>query len=352
MYSETVPLYESSCDEDVDRLEFVFASIVFVGIPMAKNRRKIMNRISLITFALVAAALLAACGAPTGYAPVANNAAATNAVAKPAAAAPTKDALMTMEKAGWEAWKNRDAKWIVDNASDKHVTFGAAGRMDKAAALKTYEQKCEIKSYALSDDQMQMVGPDVAVMTYKAAQDYTCDGKKGPANVNSSSIYVRDGDKWKSAFYAETAVVDPKAPPKPAAPAKKDEAKKDEAKPDAATEAVLAVENKIWEAWKAKDAKALEAVLTKDFMFTGGPGRRDRATIIKEWATENKCEVKSYWLSDAASASLAKDVTMLTYKGGGDGSCEGQPIMTEWYVSLYTKEGDTWKQAFGMGVSQ
>lgn len=312
-----------------------------------------MNRICLITITLAAAALFAACGAPAGNAPAANNATAANTAAKPAAAAPTKEALMTMEKAGWEAWKNRDAKWMVDNASDKYVGYSSTGRMDKAAAVKTYtDQKCEIKSYTLSDDQMQMVGPDVAVLTFKSAQDYTCDGKKGPANVNSSSIYVREGDKWKAAFYAETAVVDPKAPPKPAAPAKKDEAKKEEAKTDAATDAVLAVEKKIWEAWKTKDAKTLEDVLAKDFVFTGGTGRRDRATILKEWATENKCEVKSYWLSDAASASLAKDVTMLTYKGGGDGSCEGQPITTEWYVSIYTKDGDAWKAAFGMGVSQ
>jgi hypothetical protein len=199
---------------------------------------------------------------------------------------------------------------------------------------------------------MQMVGPDVAVLTFKGAQDYTCDGKKGPANVWSASIYIREGDKWKAVFYAETPVVDPKAPPKPAAPAKKDEAKKEEAKPDAATDALVAIEKKIWEAWKVKDAKPLEDILAKDFVFYGGEGRRDRPTIIKAWATENKCEVKSYWLSDAMSASLTKDVSMLTYKGGGDGTCEGQPIMTDWYVSVYTKEGDAWRESFGMGVSQ
>ena len=315
-----------------------------------------MKRITFIVLTLAFAAFLAACGAPAGNTGTnaANTGNTANTAAKPAPAAPTKEALMTMEKAGWEAWKNRDGKWTVDNATDKYVGFSSTGRMDKAAAVKSYtEQKCDIKTYSLSDDQMQMVGPDVAVLTFKSAQDYTCDGKKGPANVNSASIYVREGDKWKAAFYAETPVVDPKAPPaKPAAPAKKDEAKKEEAKPDAATEAVLAVENKIWEAWKTKDAKALEAVLAKDFVFTGGQGRRDRATILKEWATENKCDVKSFRLSDAMSASIAKDVTMLTYKGGGEGTCEGQPIMTEWYVSVYTKEADAWKQAFGMGVSQ
>lgn len=306
-------------------------------------------------FVALAAISFAACGAPAGNSPAANNANAANAnTAKPVAAAPTKDALMTLEKAGWEAWKNRDAKWTEENASDKYVGLGTSGRMDKATSVKSYAtQKCEIKSYSLSDDQMQMIGPDVAVLTFKGAQDANCDGKKSPANVHSASIYVREGDKWKSAFYAETPVVDPKAPPaKPAAPAKKDDAKKEEAKPDAATDAVLAIEKKIWEAWKAKDPKALEDVLAKDFVFYGGEGRRDRPTIIKAWATENKCEVKSYWLSDAASVSLTKDVSLLTYKGGGDGKCEGQPIMTQWYVAAYMKDGEAWRPVFGMGVSQ
>lgn len=314
-----------------------------------------MKRIYFLAITLAATALFAACGAPAANnAPAATNANAANTnVAKPAAAAPTKESLMTLEKAGWEAWKNRDGKWTQENASDKFITFGAAGRIDKAASVKSYtEQKCEIKSYTLSDEQMAMVGPDVAVLTFKGSQDYTCDGKKGPANVYSASVYVREGEKWKSAFYAETPVVDPKAPPaKPAAPAKKDEAKKEEAKPDAATEAVLTVEKKIWEAWKSKDGKALEEALAKDFFFYGGEGRGDRATTIKNWSTDNKCEVKSYWLSDAQSVSIGKDVTMLTYKGGGDGTCDKQPIKTEWYISIYSKEGDAWKQSFGMGVA-
>ena len=88
-----------------------------------------MKRISLITLTLIMAAFLAACGAPASNTPAANNANAGNTnTAKPVAAAPTKEALMTMERAGWEAWKNRDAKWTEENASDKYVGFGATGK--------------------------------------------------------------------------------------------------------------------------------------------------------------------------------------------------------------------------------
>jgi hypothetical protein len=257
---------------------------------------------------------------------------------------------MAMEKAAWEAWKNRDAKWTEENASDKYVGFGSAGRMDKAASLKSYTEKCEIKSYTLTDDQMQMVGPDVAILTFRGAQDYTCDGKKGAADVRAASMYVREGDKWKAVYYGETPVVDPKAPPKP--PAKKEEAKADETKPDAATEALLAVEKKSWEAWKNKDVKGTEEVLAKDFAFLSGQGLMDRAATVKAWTTENKCEVKSYWLADAKSVSLTPTVSLMTFKGGGDGTCEGTPIMTEWYGVVYSKEGDRWLLSFGMGMPQ
>ena len=80
-----------------------------------------MKRISILVITLTAAALLAACGQPVDNAKPSNATVPnTNAnSAKPVAAAPTKDALMTLEKAGWEAWKNRDGKWAEDNYTEK-----------------------------------------------------------------------------------------------------------------------------------------------------------------------------------------------------------------------------------------
>jgi hypothetical protein len=312
-----------------------------------------MKRVMLLAVAVLTA-VFTACQPPASNsnANTSNSGNASNGnAAKPAAAAPTKESLMTMEKAGWEAWKNRDAKWSEENYSDKAVNFTSAGRANKAAVIKAFtEQKCEIKSYSLSDDQMQMVGPDVAVLTFRASQDYTCDEKKGPTDVRSTSIYVREGDKWKALFYGETPVTDSNAAPKPPSVVKKEETAANESKPDALTEAILAQEKKTWEGWKNKDAKPLEEVLGPDFMFYMGDGRHDRAGTIKMWTTDNKCDVKSYSISEPAAVMLTSDVALLTLKGGGDGTCGGQPIMTEWYVTVYQKSGDVWKLSFGMGV--
>ncbi|CAN5634072.1 hypothetical protein BH10ACI3_BH10ACI3_26270 [soil metagenome] len=311
-----------------------------------------MKRISLLTLTLAAAALFAACGAPADNKPAANNAAAnsnSNANAsKPVAAAPTKEALMALEKSAWEAWKTRDAKWNEENLSAKSVGFSMKdGRQDKAAMIKAFgETKCDVKSYSLSDDQMTMLGADVAVLTYKAAQDATCDGKKIPAAVWSSGVYVREGDKWKSVIYVENEVVDPKAAPKPAAAAKKEAAPAAETKSDAATEALMAIETKAWEAWKQRDKAGVEAVMSKGFFYMAGMGRLDRDGAVKLWA-EAKCEGLDYKFSDPMGVSLTPDVSFVTYKADVKGKCDGKPVTPAvWVASFDIKEGDAWKNAF------
>lgn len=314
-----------------------------------------MKRISILAISLAAAAMLAACGTPAGNAPV--NKPATNAnanAAKPVAATPTKEALMTLEKAAWEAWKVRDIKWTEDNMTDKGFNLGSTGRADKAAMIKAFPtQKCEVKSYSLSDDKMQMAGTDVALLTYKGAQDATCDGKKSPANVWSASVYVREGEKWKVAFYAEAPVVDPKAAPvKPAvmAPAKKDEVKPADANPDPATDALMAVETKAWEAWKNKDAKGLDDFAAKEMVsLDSATGWTARDVTLKRWS-EPSCDIKSVKLTDGASVAYNSDYAMLTFKSVVDGKCGNMPVTPEWGATLYAKEGGVWKALMTMGL--
>ena len=279
-----------------------------------------------------------------------NRAAVNSNVARTAPAAASKDALFALEKQAWEGWKNRDAKSFEAVMSDKYVGFASTGRIGKAESVKSLSnQKCEIKSYSFSDEQMTPVGPDVALLTFKAAQEGVCDGKTIPPAVWSASVYAREGDGWKAVYYSESPVADPKTPPaKPSQSSnEKPAAAPDTAKLDPQTEKILAVEKASWEAWKNKDQKALESLLGNDFLWLSGQGRSDRGATIKMWSTDNKCEVKSYELTDAHSVALSADVSLLTFRGGGNGNCEGEPLRTNWYGTLYQKSGDTWKLMFG-----
>ena len=316
-----------------------------------------MKNISIFLLVALAVVFAVSCGSPAANNTTANagnvsNANTNSAAAKPAAAAPTKEALMALEKGLWEAWQKRDAKYFETALSDKYVGFNDRGRTNKAASIEsTVRPTCEVKSFSLSDEAIHVISPDVAAISYKAAQDYTCDGKKGPANVWSGAVYVREGDAWKCALYAEAPVADPKAPPaKPAAPAAKEEAKKEEAKPDATTAEIYEAEKKIWEAWKAKDGKTLDAALGKDFTYVFSMGRFDRAAALKMWSTDNKCEIKSVSLTEPASVALSSDISLFTFVGSADATCDGQPVPTEWYAAVYKKEAAGWQPLFAVSL--
>jgi hypothetical protein len=126
---------------------------------------------------LAAALFFTACA---GNVP-ANYAKATHTDENTAPTAPTKDAIVTLEKRAFEAWKFKDAKFWNTFLSDKFVGYGSSGRLDKVSATKEYTgDDCEIRSYALSDEQMKLLGIHAALITYKTTVDGTCGGQKVP----------------------------------------------------------------------------------------------------------------------------------------------------------------------------
>jgi ketosteroid isomerase-like protein len=200
---------------------------------------------------------------------------------------------------------------------------------------------------------MKPLGNDAALITYKTTVDGTCGGQKAPANRWAASVYVRDGDKWKGAFHAEAPVVDPKAAP--AKPVDKKEARKeDEPKPadrDAGTNAMIAVEKAVWEAWKAHDAKKLEDLTARDISFINifGTYFATKADALKDW-TGAGCDVKSVSVTDAAGTMLSPTVGILTFKGAANGTCYGQKVGPIWGTSVYVRDGDAWKWTFGINL--
>ena len=304
-------------------------------------------------FALTAAAALVyiACASNA----LANNASAARTAEKTAHAGPTKVALVTLEKSAYAAWKSKDAKFWDTFLSDKFVGWGSSGRLDKASATKEFTgADCTIKSYALSDEQMSPLGKGAALITHRIAVDGTCGGQEVPANGWAASVYVRDGDKWKGAFHAEAPVVDPKAAlAKPAD--KKKAPQKDEAQaaaPNASTDAMLAVEKTVWEAWRAHDGKKLGDLTAKDISFINifGTYFATKADALKDW-TSAGCDVKSVSVTEAARTMLSPTTGILTFKGTADGTCYGQEVNSViWGTSVYVKDGDAWKWTFGINV--
>jgi Domain of unknown function (DUF4440) len=283
-----------------------------------------------------------------------NNANVADTAERGAPAAPTKDALVALEKSAYRAWKVRDAKFWDTFLWDKFVGYGSSGKLDKASATREYAgADCEIQSYALSLEQMKPLGDDAALITYKVTVDGSCDGQKVPANSWAAGVYVRDGDKWRGAFHAQAPVVDPKAAP--ARPVVRKEASEEvAARPaarDAGTHAMLAVEEALWEAWRAHDVNQIEHLTARDISFINifGTHFATKADALKDW-TGTGCDVKSVSLADAAGTMLSPTVGILTFKGAADGTCYGQKVGRIWGTSVYVKDGNAWKWTFGINL--
>lgn len=328
-------------------------------------------------FAVVAFAI-AGCAPPANTNTNSNANTNANMAAKPAA--PTAESLIALDTKAWEAWKNKDGKYFETFLADVQMISGQGGKtMSKAEVVKEIsENKDDVKTFTLSEPRVTPVSADVAVLTYKAVVDGTSNGKPIPSPLTAATVFVKSGSDWKAAYHNEVPVVDPSKAPaeKKDAPAasddkpKADAEKKEAPVPPAAnsnaasnsnsnsassssgdaalTDALMAEEKKGWEGWKAKDAKALEAVTAKDFAFVDAMGKvtSTKADAVKGWTTDNPCNVSSVSLSDGKSQSLTSDVAILVVKGTAVGTCGDAKLEPLWNTTVFVKEGGVWKAAF------
>ena len=305
----------------------------------------------IVHFGLTAAAafIFATCGGI-----LANNANADDTPERTDSAEATKIALIKLEKSAYEAWKSKDAKFWATFLSDKFVGWGAFGRLDKASATKEYTgADCEIKSYALSDVQLSSLDKDAALITYKATVDGTCGGQRLPTSSRAAAIYVREDGNWKRAFHARAAIVDPKS-----TVAKQVDGEQalnvENAQPtnrNARTDAMLAAERNVWEAWRVHDAKTIADLTARDISFINifGVYLATKADAMQDWSG-TYCDVKSVSLTDAAGTMLSPTAGILTFKASADGTCYGQKVGSVWGSSVYVKYGDVWKWTFGINL--
>lgn len=113
--------------------------------------------------------------------------------------------IIATERKLWEAWKNKDAKAFRANLSADSVQISDTGTSDKAAIVKAMaESDCEVRSFSLSDWKVTFLASNVAIVSYKGAQDATCGGQTVPPAVWASSTYVLRGGKWLAASHQET----------------------------------------------------------------------------------------------------------------------------------------------------
>ena len=125
------------------------------------------------------------------------------------AAAELQEDLLALDKNTWKAWSKGDGDVFRKQLTKDHVQVVAGlgraiGRDAIAASVST--QDCNVKSFDFSDPSLAQPAPDVAILSYTAMQDASCDGTKLPPKVQVISVYVRQAGKWMGASYQETPI--------------------------------------------------------------------------------------------------------------------------------------------------
>ncbi|HUR97640.1 MAG TPA: nuclear transport factor 2 family protein, partial [Pyrinomonadaceae bacterium] len=88
-----------------------------------------------------------------------------------------KAEIIALEKAGWEAWKNKNPSWYQANTIAEVVSINSDGVSDKAQMIR-YLSGCDVKSFALDNFKFVALGSDAAMMTYTATQDEFALGRR------------------------------------------------------------------------------------------------------------------------------------------------------------------------------
>jgi ketosteroid isomerase-like protein len=212
--------------------------------------------------------------------------------------------------------------------------------------------RCDVKDgWTLDAPRLSAIDADTYVLTYRGTFDGTCTmggrAEKAPSPVRAATVWVRSGEQWLAGFHGENPIFDPRTTVAPPAEPAAGEQAPIQAAPDAGTGTMVATETSVWEAWKARDARALDELTASDLAFVDifGNVTSGKAETIRFW-TEHQCDVQSVRVADGQGSSLSPTVGILTFKGILEGTCGGQRFPLIHGTSVYTRQGDAWRLAF------
>lgn len=324
-----------------------------------------MTHISRLLLAtMTAAAMLAACTPPAGNEPARSEGTTST---EAAARAPDAKVFLELERQATEAFITGDSAFFERILSDKMVMQEGGFRLGKADALGMIaDVRCEVEDgWALTEPQLSKIDDDTYVLTYKSSIDGSCtaSGKteKLPSPERASSVWVRNGEQWQTVFHGEIPIFDPATASEAGnseEPDKKVPSETIAAAPripvkpasDAISDALMATERLLWDAWMKHDADRINELMAARIAFVNlfGTYFPDKAAALADW-TSDACQVSSFMLNNGVGSTISPTVGILTVTGTVHGTCGGQDISGQkiYATTVYVKEGEAWKWAFG-----
>jgi RNA polymerase sigma factor (sigma-70 family) len=116
------------------------------------------------------------------------------------------DTLLALEKRVWEATKQKNADTLRRLCTPDYTAILSDGTQLTLDEFCMLFPLFELKSYSLSDVRHIALGPDAAILLYKAESQTVVLGEKEKQQTQHSSTWIRRGGEWRNVFYQETLI--------------------------------------------------------------------------------------------------------------------------------------------------
>lgn len=122
-----------------------------------------------------------------------------------------KEAIISKEKAAWQAFKDKKADEFKKLLSTDLVTVYADGMHNLQQEVDGMS-KTDMKSFDLSDFNVVFPNPKTAIITYKAKIEATSEGKDISGTYNEGSVWHMAKGQWIGIFHTDMKVAAPTSP--------------------------------------------------------------------------------------------------------------------------------------------
>ncbi len=120
--------------------------------------------------------------------------------------------LIELENRYWQALKDNDIDGVLRLTDDPCIVTGAqgVGRINKQAFAGMMKGATwRLNDFRLSDEQVRLLGNDVAIVAYKVHEELTVEGKPVTLEAADASTWVRRNGGWVCALHTEALSGDP-----------------------------------------------------------------------------------------------------------------------------------------------
>lgn len=119
---------------------------------------------------------------------------------------PTKDEILALETAYWDALCRKDGRAASQLSSDSTIVSGKQGistiTRPQMKSL-TEESKWTLDSYQFGEVTFLSPMPDIAILAYTVTQTVTMNGKPQTLRAADSSTWIRGPEGWTCCAHSE-----------------------------------------------------------------------------------------------------------------------------------------------------